>query len=121
MIEGKCHCGQVTTKITAQPEFQFVCHCSTCQKLCGGSRLAAVVFSDEGFSVKGETTKYSYQGGKDKIDSHFCTTCGTPMYAYPRSAEGKIVLKANSFVDPLQFQPQQSIFLEKASSWAKEF
>lgn len=121
MIEGKCHCGKVTTQITAETEMQFLCHCHTCQKLCGGGRLGGIVFTDEGFTVKGETTKYTYQGGSKEIDSHFCSSCGTPMFAYPRAAEGKIVLKANSFVDSSVFNPQASIFKDEACPWEKGF
>jgi hypothetical protein len=121
MVEGKCHCGQVTTQVTAQKEFQFLCHCKTCQKLCGGGRLGGIMFSSKGFSVTGDTTKYIYQGGKKEIESHFCSSCGAPMYAYPKAEEGKIVLKANSLVDSASFNPEKSIFVEEACPWEKGF
>jgi len=121
MVKGKCHCGQVTTQISAEKEFQFLCHCETCQKLHGGARLGGIIFEDKGFSVTGETTKYIYQGANKEIESHFCSKCGTPMFAYPKAAEGKIVLKANSFVESSTFSPQKSIFVEEACPWEKGF
>lgn len=77
------------------------------------------MFEDEGFSVSGETTKYEYQGGEQKIESHFCSNCGTPMYAYPKIAPGKVVLKANSLVDSSVFTPEKSLFKEEACPWDK--
>jgi hypothetical protein len=121
MIKGKCHCGDVKTQIDSPKEFQFLCHCKSCQKLCGGSRLNGIIFSDEGFSVSGSTTKYVYQGGKKEIESHFCRKCGTPMYALPKAAEGKVVLKANSLVDSSLFSPEKSIYSDEACSWEKGF
>lgn len=116
-LTGKCHCGKNTFSISAEPEFQFVCYCSNCRVINSGGHLCGMLFDQANLSEAVETQTYTYKGGSENpIIMHFCPTCATHLYAYPKEHEGKVVIRANTLGNS-DFEPQQSIFAESSFSW----
>ena len=116
---GKCHCGENQYKITAEPEFQFICYCNDCRILNSGGHLCGIVFDQTKLVEAGHTQIYSYKGGSgNSIIMHFCPICSTNLYAYPTEHQGKVVIRANTLID-FCFEPQQAIFTESAFVWDK--
>lgn len=119
-VNGKCHCGSCSYELLSEKKFEFLCHCSDCKVLNSGGHLSGVIFSEEGFAVKGELTTYSYPGGSGQnIEYSFCQKCGTGLYARPLAHAGVIVIRANTLEDDSIFNPQKSLFPESAHPWDK--
>ena len=116
---GKCHCGKNKIQIADKPEFQFVCYCMGCRVLNSGGHLCGMMFDDVNFIASDQTTEYSYPGGSGElIKLHFCSHCGTHLYARPTQYPGKVVIRAN-VVEGIEFNPNHSLFPESAFSWDK--
>ena len=70
MLEGSCHCGQVTWRMDNDPADATACNCTVCRRY---GVLWAYGHADEDVHVMGET-RACVRG--DEIGFHFCPTCG---------------------------------------------
>jgi hypothetical protein len=114
---GCCHCGAVKYRVKEPFKFQFLCHCDNCRKLNGGQRLAGASVSESALTVEGETTSYTYAGGRDQIELRFCGRCGTPLFALPAAYPGTAVIRTNTLDDDGGFRPVKSLFGDQACAW----
>ncbi len=80
-------------------------------------RLAGLSFSARELAVDGATQSYEYQGGKGRIEAHFCPRCGTHLFAYPRAFETVVIIRANSLLDQTQFRPEKSVYPKQICPW----
>lgn len=80
-------------------------------------RLAGMSFAATELLVDGATQTYQFSGGKGPVESHFCATCGTPLFAYPRAYGGVVVVRANSLQNPADFSPEKSVYARGICSW----
>ena len=120
-ITGKCHCGKNEFTIKSEPEFQFVCYCSNCRVINSGGHLCGLLFEQDDLLEASQTETYTYKGGSgNSIVLHFCPTCATHLYAYPKEHKGKVVVRANT-LENADFKPQKSIFTDTAFVWDKSF
>ncbi len=116
-LTGQCYCGKNTYAVNAEPEFQFVCYCDSCQKLHGGGRLCGMVFDASTLTEAQHSKTFTYEGGSGKsIHMHFCPECSTQLYGYPTEYENKVVIKSNTLKSS-DFKPQQCLFAESAHDW----
>lgn len=69
MINGSCHCGNVTWQFKGMPEGATACNCTICRRY---GTLWAYDFENELIEVVGSTKVYIR--GK-AIEFHFCPTC----------------------------------------------
>ena len=112
IITGKCHCGDNSYSIKAEPEFQFICYCNGCRTLNAGGHLCGMMLDEASFSKATNTQKYSYPGGSGSpIDLHFCPNCATHLYAFPTAYPNKVVVRVNT-LEKWNFEPQQQLFKE---------
>ena len=98
-LEGSCHCGAVRFALTsAEPVPYMRCYCSICRKTAGGGGFA-VNLGGEAASLKvdGEENTSIYrariadgdgEAGLSPARRHFCSQCGSALWAYdPRWPE----------------------------------
>lgn len=116
-ISGKCHCGENSFSVDAEPEFQFKCYCSGCKTINGGGHLCGILLSKQNLNAAKATKVYSYPGGSGSaIELHFCPNCSTQLYAFPTEYADKVVLRAN-VLDDFNFDSQKDLFPEQAFAW----
>lgn len=116
-VTGSCHCGANTFSVEDEPEFQFVCYCTNCRVINSGGHLCGVMFDEATFKPAQAVQVYSFEGGSGQpIDLSFCPNCGTHLYAFPKSAPGKVVVRANT-IDETVFAPQKDLFPESRFKW----
>ena len=86
MIEGSCHCGQVTWKFDVTPESATTCNCTVCRRY--GVLWAYDLVGDR-THISGRTQAYVREPGH--VGFHFCTRCGciTHYRALKPDAEGR--------------------------------
>jgi len=83
MLEGACHCGAVSLRVSRLPTYMNDCQCTHCQKR---GTLWAYFDRDE-VEIAGTTTQYMW-GGRH-IVFHFCPVCGCTTHWSPNSSDGK--------------------------------
>lgn len=120
-ITGRCHCGKNEFRLKSEPEFQFICYCSSCRVLNSGGHLCGIIIDEKNFLAATRTETYTYKGGSENlIILHFCPTCATHLYAYPTEYKGKVAVRVNT-LENMEFKPQQSLFTDTAFAWDKLF
>ena len=118
-LTGACLCGAVTFEVSADPVFQFACHCTDCQRASGGAPTLGMAFPEPALTVtKGTPRGYSVTGdsGGD-VTRSFCETCGTPLFSRPQVMRGMVVVKVGALNDPTSFKPQVDLYMDSAHAW----
>ena len=80
---GGCACGAVRYECSADPMFNWICHCRECQRSTGGGGAVNAVFhiSTVRF-VRGEPKFHESTGTTGhKTYRGFCAECGSPLAA----------------------------------------
>jgi hypothetical protein len=111
--EGGCLCGAVRYRI--QSIFDVVyCHCTKCRHRSGAPVSLSVVVPKSAFElVKGAPTSYS---SSDVGASHFCSTCGVPLYFVEN--EGPYVSVSHGSLDePERVRPRAHQWVDNALTW----
>ncbi len=74
MLEGSCHCGEVTWRYAGTPQAVTACNCTLCRRY---GTLWAYHYENEWIHVAGDTRVY--RRGR-MVDFHFCARCGCVAY-----------------------------------------
>ncbi len=72
MLEGTCHCGDVSWTLRDLPESATACNCTVCRRY---GVLWAYGYIDDDIRAHGKTNIYRRTDG-GAIDFHFCSNCG---------------------------------------------
>jgi hypothetical protein len=98
MLEGSCHCGNVTWKYEIPLESVTACNCTVCRRF---GALWAYGYLGEGISISGPTGFYS-RG--EAIEFHFCKNCScVTHYTGKRKDENgrmKVAVNTRMVSDP---------------------
>jgi hypothetical protein len=86
-MQGGCHCGCVSFKVSADLDRVTYCNCSMCSKK-GFLHLIVPSEQFELVSGKGDLTTYTFNTGVAKHT--FCKHCGIHAFYVPRSDPDKI-------------------------------
>lgn len=76
-MSGRCVCGAVRYRVSAEPLRVSYCHCETCRRFTGAPVFAAAKVAREAFEVRGATVKY--QSSEHGV-RHFCGVCGSSLF-----------------------------------------
>lgn len=115
---GRCLCGAVTFKLTAEPIASRVCWCRDCQHISANGTVNAVFHADA-FHVQGPLTEYAKQADSgNTIARLFCPTCGGHVYGHTSARPNLRVIRVGALDDPSSIAPQQNIWTSSAPRWA---
>ena len=80
---GGCACGAVRYECSADPMFNWICHCRECQRSTGGGGAVNAVFHISTVQfVRGEPKFHESTGTTGhKTYRGFCAECGSPLAA----------------------------------------
>ena len=92
MIQGNCHCKNISWKVNTEIDRITSCNCTVCSRY--GS-LWAYGYKDKNITVIGTTTEYTRD--EKSLGFHFCPHCGCVAYWLSRSpnAEGNYRIAVN--------------------------
>ena len=113
---GGGRCGGVRYRATGTPEFQGLCHCRDCQRLCGGGHVGFLCFASDVVAIEGETL-VRRGGGSGRAERHYCPACLSQLFGTSEIMPGKTNIYAGSLDDPAQFTPQFAIFVRSRPPW----
>jgi len=130
-LEGSCHCGSVKFSVrSAQPVPFMRCYCSICRKTAGGGGYA-INLGAEAASLKvlrGKRHLRVYQATLDDGDGphtssarrHFCSRCGSALWAYDPTWPELIHPHASAIDTPLPKPPAHvHLMLGSKAGWVE--
>lgn len=110
---GRCLCGAVTWRATAEPVRVGWCHCTMCRRHTGAPAAAFLMVPKDAFTVQGPVGAYRSSPGAERC---FCTSCGSPVYGV-WDADATIDVYLGTADDPARFAPTYELFTEVAVAW----
>lgn len=115
---GRCLCGAVTFKLTAEPLATRICWCRDCQHLAANGTVNLLVQA-EALSVVGALSEYTKKADSgDDVTRQFCPVCGTHLFAKVAARPQFRVVRAGNLDDPSSIKPSMNIWVASAPSWA---
>ena len=114
---GGCLCGAVKYE-GQEHKGGGHCHCNDCRRGSGTGHCSHMIVPEDGFSVSGEVRFYDKAADSGNMISRgFCPTCGSAVYSRNSGMPGFVFVRASSLDDPELFQPQMSVYADRAVSW----
>jgi len=115
---GRCLCGAVSFKLSAEPLLTRVCWCRDCQHLAANGTVNLLVPAD-GLTISGplaEHTKTADSG--NEVTRQFCPSCGTHLFAKSSARPQFRVVRVGNLDEPSSVQPSMNIWAASAPRWA---
>ena len=81
-VNGGCHCGAVTYRVTIRSNRAVACNCSICTKK---GFLHMIVPREDFVLLTGEADLTTYTFNTHTAQHHFCKRCGIHSFYVPRS------------------------------------
>lgn len=102
---GGCQCGAIRYRLTGEPVYTALCHCSDCRKSAGAPMVHWTAFPASAFALtQGELRDYL---SSELGTRSFCPTCGTGVkYVNETNLPGLIDIQGATLDDPDALPPQ---------------
>jgi hypothetical protein len=115
---GRCLCGAVSFKLSAEPLMTRICWCRDCQHLAANGTVNLLV-PTESLQFEGQTTEFTKAADSgNQVTRAFCPNCGTQLYARSNARPQLRVLRAGNLDDPSSVRPTANIWAASAPAWA---
>lgn len=115
---GRCLCGAVSFKLTAEPLATRICWCRDCQHLAGNGTVNMLV-PTEALAVAGVVSGYASRADSgNEVTRQFCPRCGTHLFGMSSARPHLRVVRVGNLDDPSSVQPSVNIWADSAPSWA---
>jgi hypothetical protein len=99
---GSCLCGGVRYEIDGELGDFGYCHCASCRKASGSSHGANVGVDRSRFRLlQGAERLREFESSPGKLRV-FCSTCGSPLYAYLRRTADVVRVRLGSLDSPFR-------------------
>ena len=114
-LEGRCHCGAVTVRLSAGANFGVVaCHCDDCQRM-HGNFFALIATDQDQVAWTGEDDVEWY-ASSPSVRRGFCRGCGSRIAKRP--VEGsKIMLSVGLFGGATGHRIRKHVWSESKPDW----
>lgn len=115
---GRCLCGHVSYRISAEPVVSRLCWCRDCQRLSSNGTVNAI-FPTEALHISGEPAAYtSTAESGNQVRRRFCAQCGSHLFADSTGRPGLTVVRLGTLDDPSAIRPSTNIWASSAPAWA---
>ncbi|MFA5984948.1 MAG: GFA family protein [Methylococcaceae bacterium] len=115
---GRCLCGAVHYKLTAEPVASRICWCSDCQHIAANGTVNVLVPS-AALEISGTLSEYlSIADSGNQIQRRFCPSCGSHLFANSSVRPQVTVVRAGTLDQPSSVQPTMNIWASSAPVWA---
>lgn len=102
-VEGGCLCGAIRYRIRTVFDVVY-CHCRACRRRTGAPVALSVVVPKDAFDLlEGRPSSFR---SSDMRKSHFCGTCGTPLY-FVEDRGPYVSVSHGSLDDPKRVEPKR--------------
>jgi hypothetical protein len=119
--EASCSCGQLSIKVTGDPDMVSSCACQACQRRTGSAFGVTAFFADDQVVGQwGEATVFERLGGSGKpLFFRFCPACGSTVWWEALARPGRVAVAAGAFADKDFPPPQRLIWAEYKAAWVE--
>ena len=115
---GRCLCGAVRYRITAEPIFTRICWCRDCQHIAANGTVNVLVPA-AALDVSGSTSAHSSTADSgNQVRRRFCPQCGSQLFADSSGRPGLTVVRLGTLDDPSSVTPSANIWAGSAPAWA---
>jgi hypothetical protein len=115
--QGSCLCRNVRYQISGEIGDFCYCHCTSCRKASGSAHAANAPVSRANFALtSGSDTLREFESSPGKFRA-FCSTCGSPLYAYLASTPEVLRIRLGSLDTPFVKQPQAHTWVSDKAPW----
>ncbi|MEM7358659.1 MAG: GFA family protein [Pseudomonadota bacterium] len=77
-LKGSCLCGEVTYRITEEPETFYFCHCEQCRKVTGSGFAANIITKVDNIEwLSGSELLNHFDHPDGDFSKTFCRLCGS--------------------------------------------
>lgn len=116
-ISGGCMCGQIRCRLTCDPIYATMCHCSDCRRSCGAPAVAWITVPDGHFSfTQGESARFA---SSPNVERTFCSKCGTSLTFKSDRRKNEIDITTGSLDNPELYPSTQDSFCRERLPWIK--
>ena len=118
-ITGRCQCDKVHYQVTEPFLYQYVCHCTDCQKLTSSAYSTAAGIKPGSLQIiKGESINYPKKADSGRtVNCYFCSGCGNRIYHQSQEMPEVIRLKTGTLDDTGLIKPELHVWLNSKLSW----
>ncbi|HVY89277.1 MAG TPA: GFA family protein [Hyphomonadaceae bacterium] len=118
--EGGCTCGQVRYRLTGEPVFLTICHCTECQRQSGSAFGMSMRMRREDVTVtRGELKSWTrIADNGNAVGLAFCANCGTRIWHEP-AEPGFVHIKPGTLDDTSQLRPRYQSYTVRQHDWVK--
>ena len=120
-IDGKCHCGFIAYEAEIDPDEVYLCHCTDCQAISGGTFRWAVSVPEEAFKLlAGKPKAYVKTTASGAVNHQvFCPECASPIYATTVGAGPRVFnVRLGTARQRAQLPPKVQYWCRSAQEWA---
>ena len=115
---GRCLCGAVQYKISAEPVASRICWCRDCQHIASNGTVNILVPTDA-LEVFGSVSEYrSTADSGNRMSRKFCPNCGSHLFANSSGRPQLTVVRAGTLDDTSTVHPTANIWCLSAPAWA---
>jgi hypothetical protein len=112
---GRCRCGEVELRITAQPLLTMACHCRGCQRMTASAYSLSAAIPNAGFEVvRGEPILGGLKN--PELRHHFCPNCYS--WLYTRFMQDFVNVRVTMLDDATWFAPFVETWTSTRLPWA---
>ena len=118
-LKGRCACGSVRYKLTADPLIVHACHCRDCQRVTG-SAFVINLWIEKHFVEADHTLLKSFrlEGGSGQAhDLYFCGACGTYLWSDYGAPGKSYFVRAGTLDNPDAVTPDVHIYTRSKLPW----
>lgn len=118
-LKGRCACGAVRYKLTADPLIVHACHCRDCQRLTGSAFVINLWIEKQFVEADHALLKsYRMKGGSGQAhDVYFCGTCGTYLWSDYGAPGKSYFVRAGTLDQPEAVTPDVHIYTRSKLPW----
>jgi hypothetical protein len=115
VIQGGCLCSAIRFRISGEPIFSIICHCSTCRRASAAPTVAWLTF-DRGQVEMLSGNPRTYRSSQGVV-RQFCGTCGSQLAYENIASPATIDITTASLDNPNLFPPTLEAWLEHRVPW----
>ncbi|NEX61215.1 GFA family protein [Noviherbaspirillum galbum] len=115
---GRCLCGAVHYRISADPVAVRLCWCRDCQRLAANGTVNALV-PTAALDISGTVADFtSTADSGNQITRRFCPSCGSHLFANSSARPQLTVVRVGTLDDPSSVKPAVNMWAASAPAWA---
>ena len=118
LIEGKCHCGDVTWQAELPADMVLNCYCNICRSLSGADYSSWVIFADEKFKLLTGKDKIVSYAATESFIKHFCSRCAASIFLVNNAKfPGFTYVARGNITTDIDLKIQMQVFTDDKAAW----